>query len=248
MHKNYFVFVADNYRELGFQIGRRFQVQAHSALDKNSDIKNPKIQKISREMLALSQNHFPDYIDELKGYAQGAKVDFLSLWIQSLETDVFLYDQISPAKCTTIITNQGKLIGHNEDAFTPDQKDEVCVVRKTIKGRSSLEIFYYNSLGGSAVGVNAHGFTQTINTLFFTKTQMGLPKSVSARFLFDTHDPLKDIEILKKIKRSTGYSHNLVNLESKVWNVVVTADKINVAQPDFPFIHTNHCLDANTRQ
>ena len=85
-------------------------------------------------------------MEELKGYAKGAGVLIDDLWVLSLE------DELSEAdKCTTIITNNGKLIAHNEDWDT-NSKDTICVLKKSVKNSGEMEFW---QAGKSVAGIDS---------------------------------------------------------------------------------------------
>jgi predicted choloylglycine hydrolase len=245
MHTHFHSFVSSTPFDLGLQMGKKFQAQAKAALSK-VDEKWTERKSTAEAMLPYGEKYFPEYIEELKGYAEGAQVDFLDFWTLSLEDDAFTDDEKNPQKCTTFITNDGLMLAHNEDNYEPGLQDSVCLVKKTLGDKTSLELFYYNTVGGTAVGINSHGFVQSINTLLYRPKQIGVPKCLIARQLMDTSDPDKDIEFDKTLKRASGYNHNIIHTQGKLWNVEFTMDTAETSQPTLPFVHTNHCLIHNT--
>lgn len=239
-HKNYFqVNAKDNY-SLGLQLGEIFNKVIQKSLSKQSS--NSKWgQKVdnSKPHLKITQQFFPKYVEELKGYAEGAGIDFEELWALSIEDDVDI------DKCTTIITNNGLLMSHNED-WEAGAQDSICVLKKTINELTILELYYHSTLGGCSVSVNSNGFFQAINTLTHSDGQIGIPRNVVARWLSETKEPDGDYKKFKEIQRQLGYSHVLVNQKGEAWNIESTAKESILTKPNIPFIHTNHCLTKLT--
>ncbi|MBI3633800.1 MAG: hypothetical protein HY226_05950, partial [Candidatus Vogelbacteria bacterium] len=156
-HKNFYKFKArDNY-ELGLLMGAQFKKETETALKiAKENLEDFKL-KTSRanKFLEFNQRYFPEYIEELNGYAKGANVDFFDIFALSLEDEV---DQDYPhsankqtsEKCTTLITNNGKLFAHNED-WDKGSEEKISIVEKIVGNLSVFELFYTNTLGGNSV-------------------------------------------------------------------------------------------------
>jgi len=237
-HTNYYTFKADSNFALGEQMGKAFKKEAKQALEANRENWERKLE-IARKLLEVSENNFPKYVDELKGYAKGAEVDFLDFWTVSLETDVDIDEDF---RCTNIITNSGKLMAHNEDHDDVGLENSVCVVRKEINGLGTLEVFYYNTVGGCSMGVNSFGFAQSMNTLNGVRKMIGIPRNFCGRAIQDAAEPLAEIEKLKNLPRVSGYNHNIIDPSGKILNVELTSQGCELTFPNSPFVHTNHCL------
>ena len=242
-HKNYHEFYADSHYDLGLKMGEAFADKAQEAIaEAKKDHWEQRI-AIGKQQFEVTKKYFPDYISEIEGYSKGAQIDFMDLWTINIESDAFLEEG---AKCTNLVTNFGKLIGHNEDADEPGYENNVCVVKKTINDLTILEIYYYNTLGGNSVGVNSFGFAQSLNTLLFTETTIGVPKNVIGRFLSDTKNPENDINTVLTIPRASGYNHNIINTKGEIWNLELTNLNGHLTKPKSPFVHSNHRLSTST--
>ncbi len=241
-HRNYFNLTADSYYELGQQEGKLFQDKVMSTLAVQR-LKSNWEQRVfkARELLPFSETALPDLIQEMKGYAHGAAVDFFELWAISLETD---YSQLD--KCTTIITNDGMLIGHNED-WDAGSKDSICVLRKQIQDLTIFELFYFNTLGGNSISMNSHGIVQAINSLSHTDSNRGIPRNLIARWMSETADPEQAFTQMQGMNRSEGYNHNLINRSGKIVTIESTATQSRLSPVTSPFVHTNHYLGELTQ-
>ena len=238
-HDNYFEFQADCTFDLGQLMGACFK---DVVLTKMNDIRRDAgwLQTLNRaqKYLPITKKYFPQYIQKLEGYAKGAGVDFMELWTISLQDDLAYY---RAEHCTSIITNGGMLVAHNED-WSNDAKDDLCVIKKTVGDLTILELHYITSLGGTAISINSYGYIQCINSLSHTDWQIGVPRNVMARFMSETKDPVKNFERLKSTPRSTGYNYNIVSPGGKLWSIESTALRQLLIEPTVPFIHTNHYL------
>lgn len=240
MHKSFFSFEAENHYELGLKMGKHFKKEVQERLSGNKDEGFKKRLATAKKMFDLTKDHFPEYIHELKGWADGANVDLYELWTLTIEDDAYIEEK-KPAKCTTIITNGGKLLAHSED-WKPNAKDDVRLVKKTVDGLTTFEIYYLGTLGGASIGLNSNGFAMGVNTLLFSKTQIGIPKSILARKFLDTNNPKEDFEKVKSLKIADGYSHNIINTKGEVVNIEMSVNGSIFSRPASPMAHSNHCL------
>ncbi|MEK7211558.1 MAG: C45 family peptidase, partial [Patescibacteria group bacterium] len=235
MLKNYYEFTATNNFNLGLQMGRAFAHPSRARLLRYKKTGGWKKKIAAAEkVLALTEHQFPHLVEELRGYALGAKINFGDIWT------VNLFEDSTGDKCTTIISNGGRLLGHSEDF--DGAKNDIAVVKKTIGGLTILEIFYFNTLGGNAVSINSSGFVHAANSLFPADRQAGIPHNVIARWLSETKNPVADFARLKKISRDSGYNHNFINLRGQIFNIESTAKHALLSEVSSPFIHTNHYL------
>ncbi len=225
---------------MGEKFGRAAQAKIQ-ALQSGPDWQNRR--KLAEGLLNFTKKFFPHYIDELQAYAEGAKVNFLDLWTASLEDEL---DQ-KMNKCTTAITNGGKLIAHNEDWYR-NLEESVCLLLKKTGDLAVFELYYFNTLGGNAVGINSNGFAFSVNSLNSKNGLLGVPRNVIARWLSETKNPDADFKKMQKIPRSSGYNFNIVNRQGKIWNIESTAQEAVLNNSPSPFVHTNHYLSELKRE
>lgn len=237
-HVNYFEVIARSHHELGEQLGLLFAPRTRECLAEARRQRSWK-RKLAdaRPLLDATQARFPFLVDELRAYARAADIGFHELWTLSIEADL---DQTPGEHCTTMVTNEGTLISHNED-FDADATDYICIVRKTLPDISILELFYFDSpLGGNAVSVNSNGFVQCINSLSHGDGGCGVPRNVIARWLSQTRNAYSDFMAMSDIPRAGGYNHVLVDRRGVVYNIECSGRKQVFSMPRGAFAHTNH--------
>lgn len=239
-HDNFFIFKAKNNHELGVLMGKRFSLHVRSIVEKESKKSDWSTRVLqAQKYLKINQKYFPNFIDELKGYSEGSGIDFIYLWALHLEDET--NQTINQNRCTTIITNDGLLIAHNED-WEKTSANTICFLFKEIGKTKIFELHYYHTLGGDAIGINSNGFVSAINSLSHPDIRVGVSRNIIARWLSETKNPEKDFQKLKNIPRASGYNHNVVSLDGKIWNLECTAKKDILTHPTSPFVHTNHYL------
>jgi predicted choloylglycine hydrolase len=238
-HKNYFEIRAQSYYDLGLQEGRLFGRHLRDSIkEKEKEFRRYKKQLAAFEpYISITAEAFPHLAEELVGYARGAGVELIDFWLLLLEDEVVS----NKHKCTTLVTNGGSLIAHNED-WSADAKNDICILKKTVDNVTILELFYLSTLGGNAASVNSHGFTHTVNSLSHKDNQLGVSRNVIARWLSETRSAESDYRTLLRIRRASGYNHNLVGPDGTIWNIECSAQKQVLTFPKSPFVHTNHFL------
>jgi len=237
-HKNYYQISAKDNYDLGIQKGLIFGKYARNALRERKKEKNwLKKVELAQTEFTLTKQYFPQYVAEIEGYATSSNISLSEFWTMSLEDDFDYIDE----KCTTVVTNNGMLLSHNED-WEKESEDKICLLKKTIGELTTLEFFYINTLGGASVCINSYGYVMTINTMDAIDRQIGIPRNVIARWLSETKSIEDDLKKLKTLKRAYGYNHVFVNKKGKVWDLETTATQQKLSIPDLPYVHTNHYL------
>jgi len=241
-HENYFSIEAKTHFELGLRKGRLFGGFLRATLGREKRSKSWRsFVRRSKSYLDVSAGHFPKLIEEYQGYAQGASVSFEDLWTLDLLDELTSDDS---DHCTTVVTNNGFLVAHNED-WSADAADAICLLRRTVGDRSAFELFYLNTLGGNSISINSTGIVHAVNWLEYSDRQIGVPKNVIARWLSDTDSPDDAYRSLRDVPRAGGYHHTLVNAAGEVWSIESSAKRQAIARPSTPFVHTNHYLSKS---
>lgn len=240
-HLNYHEVAGANAAECGRELGRLFGAIARDYIAEQRASEGWAERKQQAEvLLSHTTRHFPTYVDELRAYADAARVALLDLWTMSVEDEL---DEDEHEKCTTIVTNDGHLIAHNED-WDADSVDDICIVKRLCGGVTTLELYYYACpLGGTALTICSLGHVQAINSLSHSDWRSGVPKIVMARALSELKDTEADLNRLLAIPRSSGFAHNLVSRDGRLTAIECTATRHSVRQPKMPFVHTNHVID-----
>jgi hypothetical protein len=240
MHRNFYTVTANNYYELGLKQGKLFGEYSHVLLRKQSDWEQKTA--VANRLVDLHKRHFPDYMQELEGYAKGAEMPFLELFTLAIEDDAEPVLDVG-AKCTTIYSHDARLIGHNEDVAYNDGGNELCLLRKVINGVATVEVFYLSTLGGTALGLNSFGVVQAINTLINApKRTDGLLKAFIARKMLDAQNPRGVYESLLVEKRKSGFNHNVFTVSQESYGIEFDALNPILRQIKSNYVHTNHQL------
>ena len=246
-HQNFHQFIAESNYDLGFQIGSMFKEATQTRL--LTMLHNARWNDARRRAetsMSYTATYFPQYIEEMEGYAKAAEMPIADLWALSIEDEAF--DTIMHDKCTTMVTNEGKLMVHNED-WEKGAEQLVSVVLKKLPHVTILELYYFPTLGGNSVSINSHGFIMAVNSLVNTDRTEGVPRNVIGRFMSETQDPFLDLEKVRTMPRGLGYSINILEPSGTLWNVEYSSIDAKIWQPKLPYVHTNHYLtDLKTHE
>jgi len=240
-HRNYHEVAGETAIDCAVQLGRKFGKIVRSYVDEEREATDWRArQLLAEKYAAATRTHFPDYSNELEAYAEAARIPLMDLWAMMASEEIDAAE-----RCTTVVANGGKMVMHNED-WDADAIEDICVVKKTCNGFTSLELYYYGTpLGGTALTLCSRGYVQAINSLSHTDRQIGVPKAVIARRLSALSNTDRELSEALTIPRASGFCHNLVSRHGDVTSVECTARHHAIQRPPLPFVHTNHILSMD---
>ena len=243
-HRNYHEIHAATHAELGARMGELFGRISQAYIEEARESRGWKRTVVAAQPLFdVTAQFFPNLAAELKAYAAAAAIPIAELWALNCEAEV---DETVRAHemCTTVVTNGGMLVAHNED-WDEGAETSICVVKKVLPNVTVLDLHYYDApLGGNAICVNSHGYVQAINSLSHSDHGIGVPKNVIARWFSDTRNAENDFESLANVPRASGFNHVLANGEGGVFDIECSATHQCLVRPTMPYVHTNHYLTS----
>lgn len=241
VHRNYHEVDGASPSELGGELGRLFGPIMREYVGEERDGGRQR-KRDAEVLLSRTAKYFPAYIQELEAYADAARIPLLDLWMVSIGDE--LDDEVCE-RCTTVVTNRGRLIAHNED-WDDEAEDDICLLKKTCGSSTVLELYYYGCpLGGTAFSICSNGYIQAVNSIDHSDWQIGVPKTVLARRLSELRDAGRELGSLLAIPRCSGFAHNLIDRTGRVTAIECTAKRHVVHHPEMPFVHTNHLLQPS---
>jgi hypothetical protein len=187
------------------------------------------------------KQHFPQYLRELQGVADGAEVDFWKLFYFNLPE---LSD--TDTGCTSIARRQGNktLLVHNEDSVGEERSHDGFLVHYTMPTVSFYAFVYAGELPGACYGWNSHGVFFTCNYLYLGFSP-GLQERVSrtfvARQLMEATDINDAVTKLKSGQNASGY-HNFIGKKGRLASVEQFQDEVSIRDVAGTDIHSNHYL------
>lgn len=248
--------------EMGQQIGEamRTQVQrsianARMLLDAAYDTVEltwQGAQNQSRKYLPFAEERYPQYVDELRGIAEGANVTFDDIVVLNVMEAVTV-DALHLTRCTSMAVNDQRtadghvLAAHNEDWIPEDEQGVFLISAKPDKEPPFLAMTYGGLLPN--VGFNAYGIAQLIDSVYPNDSRIGIPRLVVSRAVLSSRRLSGAIGRTLVPHRAAGYNHLLVHESGELYSVEVSARKFEILYGlDGYMVHTNHYLDPKMRE
>ncbi|KAK7083919.1 hypothetical protein SK128_014954 [Halocaridina rubra] len=219
------IYTSGTHYEVGYDVGRTFRGIIEDFLASFKELhecllpayESPEGRAAYDLTLASLQENYPQYIREIQGTADGAKVPFHHLMLLHM-------DQIIPMNsgqarsagtngCSSICANhEGQvLLGHTEDAL-PETLNHAYLVsahiheekaegKITTKSEGFTALCYAGHLPGFCMGYNHHGLVFSINVISPQKVLAGkTPRHFLCRALLSA----ETMEYAQKILRDRG--------------------------------------------
>jgi len=248
--------VSGAHREMGRQIGeaRREQIQhsianAHILIDQSYsqlELTWDGAQIQARKYLPFAEERYAQFVDEIRGFAEGANVAFDDLVVLNAMEAVTM-DALHLTRCTSMAINETRtadghvLAAHNED-WIPEDEDDVYVISAKPKDEPPFLAMTYGGLLPN-VGFNACGIAQLIDSVYPTDSRIGIPRLVVARAVLSSRRISGAIGRALVPHRAAGYNHLIVHESGEIYSIEVSSRKFEILHgTDGYMVHTNHYL------
>ena len=254
--------VQGTHREMGCQIGeaRREQVQhsienAHLLIEQSYSTLELTWQGAiiqSKKYLPFAEERYSQYVDEMRGVAQGANVSFDDVMALNAMEAVTM-DALHLTRCTSMAVNEERtadghvLVAHNED-WVPEDENDVYVISAKPRDEPPFLAMTYGGLLPN-VGFNAYGIAQLIDSVYPTDSRIGIPRLVVSRAVLASRRLSGAIGRTLISHRAAGYNHLLVHDSGEIYSVEVSARKFDILHgTDGYMVHTNHYLSPTMKE
>jgi isopenicillin-N N-acyltransferase-like protein len=202
----------------------------------------------ARKYMPFAQEHYPQYVDELLGMAEGANVSFEDIAVVNAMEAVTM-DALHLTKCTSVAVNEDRtadghvLIAHNED-WLPEDEQDVYIVHATPEDEPAFLAMTYGALLPN-IGFNAAGIAQCCDSVYPTDSRIGIPRLIVARAVLGTASLGDAVRKALAPQRAAGYNHLLAHESGELYSVEVSARRFAILYgEDGVIAHTNHFLDS----
>ncbi len=235
-------------RLIGEELGAHFSEQAHRAVEifrmelgweRGATLDGAK--RYGREVLPLIEKWVPDFVEEMRGYADGSGVPFDLLVAQ--------WSGYSPTAglkgCTDLAvgpeqTADGSvLVAHNED-YTPAYDGIVVPVHIAADGKPAFFAMSYQGLFPT-IGFNAAGISLTGNALSHNDARVGIPKMYPPRRVLEARTLLEALESSMPEGRGASFNNIVCSREGELYSMEGSATSFDALYGDGGWlVHTNH--------
>ncbi|MFN2120004.1 MAG: C45 family autoproteolytic acyltransferase/hydrolase, partial [Anaerolineales bacterium] len=248
--------VQGTHGEIGRQVGeaRREQIKhsvanARVLIDESYDQleltwEGAQIQ--ARKYLPFVEERYPQYVDEMRGIAEGANVAFDD--VMALNTmEAVTMDALHLTRCTSMAVNDERtadghiLAAHSEDWVPEDEDDVYVILAKPVDEPPFLAMTYGGLLAN--VGFNAYGIAQLIDSVYPSDSRIGIPRLVVSRAVLAARRISGAIGRALVSHRAAGYNHLIAHESGEMYCIEVSATRFDILHgTDGYIVHTNHYL------
>jgi isopenicillin-N N-acyltransferase-like protein len=232
----------------------------HRYLDRRG-VSSPRLQELLAPYLAAAEIHAAEYMLMIRGMSEGAMVPFLELFainaFEELEAllepvegvPLFLHSKEGRAtkgaradRCTafTSIGDGYNLLGHNENWLAGDIGN-VAIVVEVPEDRELSIVSPTVVCCLPAVGMNARGGAQSIQSLTASDDGAGVPRVIVSRHSLPASGRESALRRATMNDRAGGYSHVYAFWEGEPFAIETTGERHAILEG--PLGHTNHYLD-----
>lgn len=182
--------------------------------------------------IEASRKHVPELAEEVDGVAQGSGVDPEAVWFLNCMEELWPFEA-----CTTIVADRWLM--HAEQWYAGHSGIGVVVAQP-----DDGPAFVSPTCAGflPAVGLNASGFAQGINSLTIIDAREGIPRLIVSRDALGARDLQDAVRAATRTHRAGGYAHVLATRDQRL-TVETSATRSSILVEERA--HTNHVLSWN---
>lgn len=250
------VYVGGGHYEMGLQIGQQYRSQVRvmadhyrhtfeSAADELGIASWSEAVLHARKYLPFAEEATPQYVDEMRGIADGADADFDDLLVlncmEALTSDALHLKCTSIAAASEVTANGSVLVGHNED-WLPEDMEQVYLVHAQPDDEPAFLAMTYGGLLPN-IGFNARGIAQCCDSVYPNDARIGVPRIFVSRAVLAAETLADAIRAALHKRRAAGYNHLIVEAHGEMYNVEVSATAFaTMYSLEGHLAHANHYL------
>ncbi len=243
--------VGGTHYEIGFQVGRQFKKLIRKAMLRSPFYIGLKLMdsmkpKWFNELQSYAEKFYPQYVDEMRGIADGAKLKYRDVAIVNFRHSIKL--EIPKTECSTLVFKEDDkiILGHNEDHEQTIRDYSYILIAKYDKGPSIFTYCYPGCVPGNSVSFSTHGIVMTGNALQDPELKTGLPKGLLDHAMVEAKTIDEAVKICQTSGRSGGYSYNLASQhEQKAVNLETTSTRSGISVVNDKYYRTNHYISSD---
>jgi len=244
------VTASGSHYQIGLSIGRQCRDQARAmetrfkgCMAANTGFNLQKAVAYALKSLPASRQFYPEYIEELEGYAEGTGIKFDHIWAMSLDfpgpwrgkgcTDISVNSEWTKDDCVYAV--------HNEDE-SPYNIDAISIARIKPSDEPGYIGMNYGGIWPTA-GMNAAGISLTGNALEPNDIRIGIPKIVPCRKVLKESGIYQAMRVSVPEGRGDSFNNIVTDSNGEIFSMEGSATTFDaVYAEDGWLVHTNHYL------
>ncbi len=244
--------VKGNHYEAGFQLGKKLKenlLRRVEGMKKEKDWE--KIKSEAELFLQYSKKFVPEYVEEIRGAADGAGLKLEELFptiCEEISPPEYRYTQgCSDLIASSEVTEDGSvLVAHNNDTSVESQ-DFVTIVHYQVEGEPEIIAIGYGGLGIS-VGYNSAGISLTGNQVDSNDMRVGVPRMLLVRKILAATRIGEAIDAAILRHRASNYNQVITDRNGEIYSIEGSAtDYEPIYAKEGYLVHTNHYLAERMR-
>jgi len=237
------------------EIGRQYGEACSEGIKKNVEVFVNGIASINKvdkkAVLATAQKfvkpveeYAPEFMEEMKGIAEGAKVSFEEVFFLTAALELDCYYPLLAGGCTSFActgeaTKNGEtIIGQNLD-WIPDMEFVILRTQPT-EGPKSLLFGWAGAL--TLPGINSCGIGHQANLLLSKDSGVGVPFIVIHQKVLQQKNLADAISVIYNAPRTAAWNYLIASAEGDIVDVEATKDDINCLFPENGIIAHGNCI------
>jgi isopenicillin-N N-acyltransferase-like protein len=244
------VSASGSHYQIGLSIGKQCRDQAlrlekhlKDFVSSTPGMKWEKALAIARRSLPASEKYFPEYIEELEGFAEGTGIKFDVVWAMHVDfpgagrgrgcTDIAVNAEWTKDDCVYAV--------HNDDV-APYNFQDISIARIKPKDEPGFIGLCYAGMEPTA-GMNAAGISLTGNALVPNDTRMGIPKMLPCRKILREKGIYQALEAAMPEGRGSSFNNIVCDPNGEIYSLEGSATTFDALYADDGWlVHTNHYL------
>jgi len=240
--------------ECGQQIGKHFGPTIEKALERRKawfvalrDFMQADKETRYQPFISASEEHVPEILEELRGWADGSGIPFEDLMALNLKAELgaMMNSQQETPGCSTLALNhQGRVrLVHNEDGGA-EWADLMFVLKVKSKDRPAfLSLNYPGILSGNGPCMNEAGLVLSTNYIASKEWRLGVPRYFVDRAVLWAESPEQAIEYATHPQRAFAFHFNVGWVPTRqLYSVETSVHKQKIYEVAGLYVHTNHLI------
>ena len=189
----------------------------------------------------ICEKYYPRYVEELKGMADGAGIDY---WRLLLLNSPEIREV--PSGCTTIALNEGGRLTlmHNEDGNGLERAEDCFLLHYTLENGNSFYAFAYAGvLPGCSYSWNSAHLYFSVNYLNPIRSDIKgrVSRNFVARAMIEAESVENGIALLKSSHDASGY-HYYLGQGERLCSIENFGNEVSVKEIAGIDVHSNHYI------
>ena len=246
--------------EIGFQHGELFKdkilnsIQCYKEMFMDySNLEWSRAKKLSTRVVEVIRDYNPDYLEEIRGVAEGSGLDFEDILALNCRSElVFVGNELDKADggCTSIGISSDAgaggdaFLAHNWDWKT-SQRESMIMMKITQKnGRPTIFMVTEAGIIGKT-GFNSAGVGLYLNALSTDQAPKGLPLHMAMRGILDCETLAEAVKAATRFQLGCCANFMIGHKNGECVDIEIENEEFDMLYPkDGIIVHTNHFISS----